>query len=758
MNLYKITIAAVLFCVPCHAETIRGKVADRLNQPLSAVSILGAGTDVQTDSAGQFAIEIPVNGAELTLTKEGFQKLRVHAAWAENPLALVMDVAPQRSEITVTSASGYLETDISSGTRTLTKLRDIPQSISIVTSRQMTDQLMTSVADAVRYVPGVTSIQGENNRDQLVIRGNSTSADFFLDGVRDDVQYYRDVYDLDRLEVLKGPNAMVFGRGGGGGVVNRVTKEAGFTPLRELTVTGGSFGNRRFAADFDQPLGGKTAIRMNAVYEDSDSFRRFVNLERYGLAPTFTLRISERTRLELSYELFHDGRTADRGVPSFGGRPLKIGSDTYFGNPDQSRVHFTGNAGGLTAEHEAESFRVKTRFRVADYDRFYQNFVPGAVTADRLQDLLSAYNNSTARRNLFSQTDLTKPATTGLVRHTLLMGVELGRQNTNNFRNTGYFGNLSTVLPVRLSNTVLSSPVTFRQSATDADNHLLANIAAGYIQDQMELTRRIQFLAGLRFDYFDLQYANNRNLDRLRRIDHLISPRAGVVIKPVDSLSIYASVSVSYLPSSGDQFSSLTMVTQQVKPEMFRNYEVGTKWDVRPGLSLTAAIFRLDRTNTRSTDPSDVTRIVQTGSQRTNGVEVGWTGSVTRRWSVAGGAGLEDAYISRATISARAGAHVAQAPHGTFSLWNRYQLSPRLGAGVGVVNRGDMFAAIDNTVVLPGFTRADAAVFFNISEKLRFQANVENLFDRKYTLNADNNNNISPGSPRAVRVGLTARF
>ena len=758
MDLYKITIAAAFFGVACQAETIRGQVVDRLHQPLSAVQIRGGATNAWTDSAGEFAIEIPASGIELTLTKEGFQVLRSRAEKDTKLLLLVMEVASQKSEITITSDSSYLETDISSGTRTLTKLRDIPQSISVVTSSQMKDQLMTSVADAVRYVPGVTSIQGENNRDQLVIRGNSTSADFFLDGVRDDVQYYRDVYELDRLEVLKGPNAMVFGRGGGGGVVNRVTKEAGFTPLRELTVTGGSFQNRRFAADLDQPMGGYAAIRLNGVYENSDSFRRFVNLERYGFTPALTLHISERTRLALSYELFHDGRTADRGVPSFEGRPLKIGSETYFGNPEQSRVHFTGNAGGLTAEHEAVGFQVKTRLRIADYDRFYQNFVPGAVTADRLQDLLSAYNNATTRRNLFSQTDLTKSITTGQMRQTLLMGIELGRQITDNFRNTGYFGNVSTVLQVPIGNTVISSPVTFRQSATDADNHLLTNLAAGYIQDQVELTRRVHLVAGLRFDYFDLQYANNRSLDRLRRIDHLISPRAGLVVKPVDALSLYASVSVSYLPSSGDQFSSLTAITQQVKPEMFRNFEAGAKWDVRHDLSLTAAIFRLDRTNTRSTDPNDVTRIVQTGSQRTNGAEVGWTGSLTRRWTVAGGVGFQDAYISSATVSARVGAHVAQTPHGTFSLWNRYQLSPRLGAGVGVVNRGDMFAAIDNTVVLPGYTRADAAVFFNVSEKLRFQANVENLFDRKYTLNADNNNNISPGSPRAIRVGLTARF
>jgi catecholate siderophore receptor len=215
---------------------------------------------------------------------------------------------------------------------------------------------------------------------------------------------------------------------------------------------------------------------------------------------------------------------------------------------------------------------------------------------------------------------------------------------------------------------------------------------------------------------------------------------------------------VSYLPSSGDQFSSLTTVTQQVKPEKFDNYELGAKWDVSRSFSLTTAVYRLNRTNTRSTDPNDPTRIVQTGSQRTNGYELGWTGSLTRRWRVAGGYAYQDAFVTSATTGAKAGAQVAQVPHHTFSLWNNYQILPKLGAGLGILNRADMFAAIDDTVRLPGYTRADAAVYYSLSEHVRLQANVENLLDRKYYINADSNTNISPGFARAVRVGLITRF
>jgi catecholate siderophore receptor len=200
------------------------------------------------------------------------------------------------------------------------------------------------------------------------------------------------------------------------------------------------------------------------------------------------------------------------------------------------------------------------------------------------------------------------------------------------------------------------------------------------------------------------------------------------------------------------------MITQQLKPEKFRNYEVGAKWDLRRNLILTTAFYRQDRTNTRATDPNDPTRIIQTGSQRTNGFEVGVNGNITSAWSIAGGYAYQDAFINSATGSAPAGARVAQVPRHTFSLWNKYQIIPKLGIGLGIIHRSDMFAAIDDKVTLPGYTKVDASVFVPLSEKLRLQAHFENLLNTKFFLNADGNNNISPGSPRCVRVGLIARF
>ncbi|HKP45972.1 MAG TPA: TonB-dependent siderophore receptor, partial [Pyrinomonadaceae bacterium] len=660
--------------------------------------------------------------------------------------------------VTVTDMAGYGTFAVSSATKTLTELRDVPQSIAVVSREAIDDQGMQNIGDVVRYVPGVTAIQGENNRDQVVIRGNSSSADFFVDGVRDDVQYYRDLYNLDRVEALKGPNAMIFGRGGGGGVINRVTKQAYFGSLGELTFQGGSFGNKRAVGDLNRSLTKRLAVRLNGMFEDSNSFREAVGLNRFGINPTVTIAATQQTQIRVGYEFFQDHRVADRGIPSFRGRPAPTDLSTFLGNPDESKVRARVQLLSSVVDHQMGSLSIHNRTLFGKYRRFYQNFVPGSVSADLTRVNISAYNNATRRNNIFNQTDLTYSAKTGSVRHTLLGGAEFGRQVSNNFRNTGFFNNASASIAVSFANPTVTTPVTFRQNATDANNRVQADIAAAYVQDQIELIPKLQLLAGLRYDHFMLTFHNNRNGDELQRVDGLWSPRLGVVFKPLASLSLYTSYSVSYLPGSGDQFSSLTSVTQTLKPEAFHNYEVGAKWDLLQALSFTSAFYRLDRTNTRASDPNDPARLVQTGSQRTEGIELGLNGQVTRDWQMLGGYAFQDARVTSATTSAAKGAVVGQVPRHTFSLWNNYRFATKLGAGLGIIHRSNMFAAIDNKVTLPGYTRADAAVYYDLSDRIRMQANLENLANKKYFVNADSNDNISPGSPRALRVSLKWKF
>src|SRR5262249_45879560 len=254
-------------------------------------------------------------------------------------------------------------------------------------------------------------------------RGNSTSADFFLNGVRDDVQYYRDLYNLDRIEALKGPNAMIFGRGGGGGVVNRVTKEAVLQPLLAFTAQSGQFGNKRVTADLNRPINGKVAVRLNGMYENSDSFRRYVGLERGGINPTLTYAPSDRTKVTASYEYLHDTRVADRGITSFQGRAVPVDPATYYGNPNDSHVRAGVHLGTASVEHRLGRVTVRNRTMFGDYDRFYQNYVPGATAPDQSSVALSAYNNATHRKNVFNQTDIASALVTGSVKHNVVVGM-----------------------------------------------------------------------------------------------------------------------------------------------------------------------------------------------------------------------------------------------------------------------------------------------------------------------------------------------
>src|SRR6266850_1150754 len=598
-RLLRIFPVATLFLCAAHVNdataqaSLHGKVLDPNHAAIASAQITAVSTghptsSTLTDRNGEFTLALEPGKYTLRVAAEGFAELTqtVESKIAGfEPCEIVLQPAGYSATVMVTDVPGYEAFAMSTATKTLTALRDIPQSITVVPRELMRDQGMQSIADVVRYVPGITAIQGENNRDQVVIRGNSSSADFFLDGVRDDVQYYRDLYNLESVEALKGPNAMIFGRGGGGGVINRVSKQAGFVPLGELTMQGGSFGNKRIAGDFGRPFSQSVAFRLNGMYESSGSFRDQVNLNRAGFSPTLTILAGNQTQVRLGYEHFRDNRIADRGIPSFHGRPSRADASTFFGNPSESFVHARVNLLSAVLDHQVGGLNIHNRTLFGAYRRSYQNFVPGTVSADETSVNLSAYNNASRRRNVFNQTDLTYTAKTGSLRHTLLAGTEFGWQTSNNFRNTGFFSNATTSIIVPFDHPAVTTPVTFRQNATDADNQVKANVAATYAQDQIELSRKVQALVGFRFDHFNLGFHNNRNSDSFRRVDNLVSPRLGLVFKPIIPLSVYGSYTVSYLPGSGDQFSSLTSVTQTLKPEKFSNYEFGAKWDIQSSLS-----------------------------------------------------------------------------------------------------------------------------------------------------------------------------
>ncbi|HWH18298.1 MAG TPA: TonB-dependent siderophore receptor, partial [Allosphingosinicella sp.] len=638
-------------------------------------------------------------------------------------------------------------------------IRYVPQALTVISESQIEDQALRSIADVLTYVPGATPGTGEGNRDQITLRGNNTTADFFVDGIRDDVQYFRDLYNLDRVEVLRGSNAMIFGRGGGGGVVNRVTKRSSLNPYREFALQSGSEGGVRLTGDVDQPLGGGAGIRINSVYEDGESFRRGVDLERYAVNPTFGFAPSPDTRFDLSYEFLHDRRTADRGLPANGDRPLKGADRIFFGDPDLSFADAEVHLGTFAIEHSfGAGLTLRNRTLYGDYDKFYQNIYPSDLIEATGEVRLSAYNDTTVRRNLFSQTDLIWENRLGGIDQTLLVGFELGQQEGRNQRRNGIFSATSTgpsSILVPLDSVTVSRPVTFL--ANGANNDIDVSVAAVYVQDQMRLSNLIEVVAGLRFDRFSMDVTNRNNGAEFSRTDELFSPRLGLILKPMPNLSAYASYSRSYLPSSGDQFNSLDITSEALKPEKFDNYELGAKWEPIEGLLATAALYQLDRTNTRAPGATPG-QVVLTGAQRSRGLELGLERSVSDRWQVSAGYAWQKAEITETTSAAPAGREVPLVPRHQFSVWNRYDFSDALGVGLGVVAQSKSFASISNAVTLPGYARVDAAVFYELAEGIEAQVNIENILGEDYFPTAHNDNNIAPGAPRTARATLRFRF
>ncbi|GAB3349843.1 TonB-dependent receptor [Lysobacter tyrosinilyticus] len=672
---------------------------------------------------------------------------------------------------------GYVQNRSTTATKTDTELKDVPQSVTVVTEDLIRDQAMQNLADVVRYVPGITMAQGEGNRDTPVMRGNSSTADMFIDGVRDDTQYFRDLYNIERVEALKGPNAMIFGRGGSGGVINRVSKQADWETVRGLTLQVGSWNKRRIAGDFGQGINDTSAFRVTGMFEDSESYRDGYDAQRWGINPTYAFKAGEDTTVTLGYEHFEDERVADRGVPSsliaFNGRrlPVETDSSTFFGDPDRSTVTADVDAFSALVDHDfGNGLTLRNRTRVADYDKFYQNvyaggpivFVAGAPLAD-----IRAYSNATQRKNIFNQTDFVWKLD-GSIKQTLLFGTELGRQETDNLRKTGAFPSNTTCgaaatnrVCVPFSDPIYTGPLAFVQAGSDADNHTVAKVAALYVQDQIEFSPQWQAILGLRYDRFDVDFDDHRASTPpashdLSSTDNLLSPRVGVVYKPVEPLSLYASYSMTYLPRSGDQMSSLTTTNKALDPEESRNQEIGAKWDVIPGLSLTAAAYRLDKKNVITADPSNPSQSILTDGQRVEGVEIGLAGNITKAWSVMGGYARQDGEVLLAGLNR--GHKPAQLPEQTASLWNRYDFNKQWGAGLGAIYRSALYPNIDNQVVVKGYTRYDAAVFFQLNEVLGLQLNIENIFDKKYFVSTNSNDNITPGSPRAAYLSANLKF
>jgi len=659
-------------------------------------------------------------------------------------------------------AKTYLKKTTSTATKTETRIRDIPQSISVITEEQIKDQSLLGLQDAIQYSPGVMAGQGEGNRDSIWFRGNQSTSDLFVDGVRDDVQYYRDLYNIDRVEVLMGPNGMIFGRGGVGGVINRVVKEANWENKNEIRIQGGAYDHKRSSVDLNNRINETLAVRVNAMIEDSGSFRQGVESERKAINPTFTFKPSDKTKVIIGMEYFNDKRVSDRGIPSVSNRlqsyPYATSRSTFFGNASQSPNEAIIKNGYAIIDHTFDNgLSLKNHTRFSDYDKYYQNvYANGQVIEGDL--LIGAYYDNTQRQNIFNQTDLTYNLKTGLVSHKLLAGLEIGFQENQNFRRAYEDMSHSASNPYNIV-TLNPRSVDDRNSTTDISNQAI------YVQDQIFLNEQYQIIAGLRYDQFKTKFNDIKKTFSANVDDEFLSPRVGFVYKPIEPVSLYTNYSLSYLPRTGEQLTSLTSTNKSFDPEKFTNIELGLKYDLLQSFSISSAIYRLERSKMAIIDPSSSnTNIIIVDGQVTKGFELGVAGKLFDSYSMYGGYTYQDAEITKnqgGSTPIASGTTLGHVPKHTFSLWNKYEFNETWSAALGVVSRSDMFAATPTTstaVKLPGYARLDAAIYANINKQTKLQLNIENLLDKTYYQSAHNNNNIMYGYPLTARATLTYTF
>ena len=661
-------------------------------------------------------------------------------------------------------ARTYLKKRISSATKTDTRIRDIPQSISVITEEQIKDQSLLGLTDAIKYSPGVMAGQGEGNRDSVWFRGNQSTSDLFVDGVRDDVQYYRDLYNIDRVEVLMGPNGMIFGRGGVGGVINRVTKEAHWENKNELRMQGGTYDHKRSSIDLNSGINETLAVRINAMIEDSGSFRQGVESEKKAINPTFTFKPSDKTKIVVGMEYFNDKRTNDRGIPSVSNglqsRPFSTSRSTFFGNASQSPNEAIVKNGYAIIDHTFDNgMSVKNTTRFSDYDKYYQNVYANSSVQANGTFTIDGYYDNTQRQNFFNQTDLTYNFKTGSVSHKLLTGLEIGLQENQNYRivNSGTDPTPLASNPFAL---LTFNSSRSRNTSTDISNQAI------YLQDQIYLNEQFQIIAGLRYDKFKTKFNDSVTIANSATInDQFISPRVGLVYKPIEPVSLYTNYSLSYLPRTGEQLTSLTSSIKSFDPEKFTNIEAGIKYDLLQRFSISSSIYRLERSKMAITDPSSPTNTIIVDGQVTKGFELGVAGKLFDSYSMYGGYTYQDAEITKnqgtGDAQITSGTPLGHVPKHTFSLWNKYEMNETWSAALGIVSRSDMFAATPTTstaVKLPGYARLDAAIYANINKQTKLQLNIENLLDKTYYQSAHNNNNIMYGYPLTARATLTYTF
>ncbi len=670
----------------------------------------------------------------------------------------------------------YLSSNEANSIKTPTPILDVPQSLSIITAEQITQQGFTTIADLINYTPGVNTSQGEGHRDAVVFRGVRSTADFYIDGVRDGVQYYRPLYNLEQVEILRGPNALLFGRGGTGGILNRVTKKPELgSEFTGYQVGIDTFGEYNLQIDSNIAVSDTSALRINAYYADLENHRDFYDGDRLGINPTMRFAPSDDTTIDVSYEYIDHERFIDRGIPTgANGEPVEAFEDIVFGDPDLNKTELEAHIFRANVQHNfSDSLKANLSAHYGNYDKFYQNFYASCYNDD--DDCpgtdvvtLDGYVDTTQRENLILSANLVNEFETGAIGHTLIVGAEYIDTSSDQDRYNAVWtpdGNADSdteiftiVRPLNLRGGVgvnsNGTPVTnsFSTDLND-DTRVDIEVSSFYIQDEIAISEHFDLILGARFDSFDIE-VNNVDEDSTSfgvrsRKDEEISPRAGLIYKPQENISIYASYSESFLPRSGEQYANINGQVDTLAPDEFENTEFGVKWDFDNGLSLTAAYFKNEQTRA---DRDNLTgEAFEIRGLEVDGFELELQGQITDELSVRAGYTSLDGETGSFTKP-------RELPENMASVWGAYQASDKLGFGLGVIYQDESLISDGSSAKLPSYTRVDAAAYYDISDDLRIQLNIENLTDELYFPNSHATHQATVGEPVNARLTISGRF
>jgi catecholate siderophore receptor len=652
-----------------------------------------------------------------------------------------------------------------SSTKYTQPLLDTPQTVTVISKEVMEEQGATTLRDVLKNVPGLTITAGEGGNpagDNLTLRGFSARNDIFIDGVRDLSPQSRDPFNLEQVDVVKGPGSVYTGRGSTGGSINLLNKTPRLGQSFGGTLDFGTDRTRRATADINLPIGDTIGFRLNLLgHHSSVAGRDVVKFDRWGVAPSLTFGLGKPTRFTVSYYKLKQNNISDYGIPwvpatnnalvEFRDRPAPVPRKTFYGLRNRDFEKLNSDLVTLKFEHDFnDALSLRNQLRYANSSR------DSIATPPRF-----ANNNSTAiNRELRSwqtedrvwdnQTDLIARFNTGSVEHTLVTGADFTREN--NVRHTRTAPNMLTTLLNPNPDDVFTGTITLSPITGD----VTASSQAAYLFDTAKLGKMWELNGGLRWDRFDADGITTTGLP-VSRVDRMLSVRAGAVFKPLPQGAVYASYGTSLNPSlEGLSYNTANTV---IDPEKTYTIEAGSKWDFLGGrMLLSGAVFRVEKQNARTPGvlPGDPPQVLQ-GKQRVDGLELSVEGNLTRAWQVLAGYTFLDSTTVESNVAAEIGKEMVNTPHNSFNVWSTYRLPSGLhfGGGARFVDR--RFGNTINTRIVEAYWTFDAMASYPLNDHIDLKLNLYNLTDKFY-FDRIGGGHIVPGPGRAAMVSTSFRF